>query len=185
MSATDAVQAAAAPTLADIRAARERIAGRVRHTPLLASETLGRELGAQLYFKCENLQEAGAFKVRGATNALFSLSPEALAAGVVTHSSGNHGAAVARAGDRGHATQFLRGQARAGAPLRRDAAAVRALARRARERRGGDRRAQRGGVRASLRRRAGHRGAGHGGAGAARGPAAVRLRALPGRRRRS
>ncbi|HWG78037.1 MAG TPA: threonine/serine dehydratase [Steroidobacteraceae bacterium] len=97
MSATDAVQAAAAPTLADIRAARERIAGRVRHTPLLASETLGRELGAQLYFKCENLQEAGAFKVRGATNALFSLSPEALAAGVVTHSSGNHGAAVARA----------------------------------------------------------------------------------------
>jgi threonine dehydratase len=87
----------AVPTLQDIRAARERIAGRVRHTPLLESETLGRALGARLYFKCENLQEGGAFKVRGATNAVFSLPPEALAAGVVTHSSGNHGAAVARA----------------------------------------------------------------------------------------
>ena len=91
------MSAAAAPTLQDIRVARERIAGRVRHTPLLESETLGRELGARLYFKCENLQESGAFKVRGATNAVFSLSPEALAGGVVTHSSGNHGAAVARA----------------------------------------------------------------------------------------
>ncbi|HTT04980.1 MAG TPA: threonine/serine dehydratase [Steroidobacteraceae bacterium] len=85
------------PTLEDIRAARERIAGHVRHTPLLESQTLGSELGARLYFKCENLQEAGAFKVRGATNAVFSLPAEALAAGVVTHSSGNHGAAVARA----------------------------------------------------------------------------------------
>jgi len=96
-SATAAVQAAAGPSLEDIRAARDRIAGRVRHTPLLESETLGRELDARLYFKCENLQEGGAFKVRGATNAVFSLPPEALAAGVVTHSSGNHGAAVARA----------------------------------------------------------------------------------------
>jgi threonine dehydratase len=86
-----------APTLADIRAARERIAGHVRHTPLLTSETLDERFGARLFFKCENLQAGGAFKARGATNAVFSLPPEALAAGVVTQSSGNHGAAVARA----------------------------------------------------------------------------------------
>jgi len=86
-----------APTLEDIRAARVRIAPHVRHTPLLESQLLGRALGARLYFKCENLQEGGAFKVRGATNAVFSLPSEALAAGVVTHSSGNHGMAVARA----------------------------------------------------------------------------------------
>lgn len=97
MSDSAPTAAAGVPTLEDIRAARERIAGRVRHTPLLESELLGRELGARLYFKCENLQEGGAFKVRGAANAVFSLPPEALAAGVVTHSSGNHGAAVARA----------------------------------------------------------------------------------------
>lgn len=84
-------------TLDQIRAARDRIASRVRRTPVLESEQLNNQSGAQLYFKCENLQEVGAFKARGATNAVFALSPEELRAGVVTHSSGNHGAALARA----------------------------------------------------------------------------------------
>jgi threonine dehydratase len=84
-------------TLQSIQAARTRIAGRVRRTPVLESETLNALAGARLYFKCENFQEGGAFKARGAANAVFSLSEQALRAGVVTHSSGNHGAAVARA----------------------------------------------------------------------------------------
>jgi threonine dehydratase len=84
-------------TLKTIQAARERIAGRTRRTPVLENEALNAQAGAQLYFKCENFQEGGAFKARGATNALFALSPAELQAGVVTHSSGNHGAAVARA----------------------------------------------------------------------------------------
>ncbi|HTW75663.1 MAG TPA: pyridoxal-phosphate dependent enzyme, partial [Steroidobacteraceae bacterium] len=84
-------------TLEDILAARERIAGRVRRTPLLGSELLSAQHDAQLYFKCENLQEVGAFKARGATNAVFALSEAELRGGVVAHSSGNHGAAVARA----------------------------------------------------------------------------------------
>ncbi len=84
-------------SIEDIRAAQERLAGRVRRTPLLTDELLDARHGAQLYFKCENLQPVGAFKVRGATNAVFALSDGELRAGVVTHSSGNHGAAVARA----------------------------------------------------------------------------------------
>jgi threonine dehydratase len=84
-------------TLETIRMARERIAGRTRRTPVLENATLNALAGAQLYFKCENFQEGGAFKARGATNAVFALSAAELRAGVVTHSSGNHGAAVARA----------------------------------------------------------------------------------------
>jgi threonine dehydratase len=84
-------------TLETIQSARERIAGRTRRTPVLENETLNALAGAQLYFKCENFQEGGAFKARGATNAVFALSAAELAAGVVTHSSGNHGTAVARA----------------------------------------------------------------------------------------
>jgi len=84
-------------TLETIQSARERIAGRTRRTPVLENETLNAQAGAQLYFKCENFQEGGAFKARGATNAVFSLPAAELHAGVVTHSSGNHGAAVARA----------------------------------------------------------------------------------------
>lgn len=80
-----------------IEEARERIAGKVSVTPVLTSSTLDEQSGARLYFKCENFQKAGAFKARGATNAVFAL-PEALAArGVATHSSGNHAAALARA----------------------------------------------------------------------------------------
>ncbi len=83
--------------LSDIRAARERIAPHVKLTPVLTNDALDAAAGAQLFFKCENLQAMGAFKARGAANAVFSLSAADAARGVVTHSSGNHGAAVARA----------------------------------------------------------------------------------------
>jgi len=80
-----------------IEEARARIAGKISATPVLTSSTLDAQAGARLYFKCENLQEGGAFKARGATNAVFAL-PEAQARrGVATHSSGNHAAALARA----------------------------------------------------------------------------------------
>ncbi|HEV3181854.1 MAG TPA: pyridoxal-phosphate dependent enzyme [Steroidobacteraceae bacterium] len=80
-----------------IEEARERIAGKVNVTPVLTSSTLDGLSGARLYFKCENLQKSGAFKARGATNAVFSLSESQARRGVATHSSGNHAAALARA----------------------------------------------------------------------------------------
>src|SRR5580692_1417600 len=86
-----------APGFDAIKAARERIAGHVRRTPVLTSESLNDELGAQLHFKCENLQVSGAFKARGAFSAVLNLPPALAARGVVTHSSGNHGAALALA----------------------------------------------------------------------------------------
>ncbi len=85
------------PQLADVRAAADRIAGYVHRTPVLTSATLDRQLGATVFFKCENFQKVGAFKARGATNAVLSLADAAAARGVVTHSSGNHGAALAYA----------------------------------------------------------------------------------------
>jgi threonine dehydratase len=88
---------APAITYADVETARARIAGKVRRTPVMTSDELDQAAGARLFFKCENLQEIGAFKARGATNAVFALSDAAAAKGVATHSSGNHGAAVARA----------------------------------------------------------------------------------------
>lgn len=87
----------AAPGFEAIKAARTRIAGSIRRTPVLTSDFLDEELGARLYFKCENLQVSGAFKARGAFNAVLNLSPALAARGVVTHSSGNHGAALALA----------------------------------------------------------------------------------------
>jgi threonine dehydratase len=75
--------------------AHERIRPRIHRTPVLTSESLNALAGAHLYFKCENLQKTGSFKIRGATNAIFSLSDEEARRGVITHSSGNHGAAVA------------------------------------------------------------------------------------------
>jgi threonine dehydratase len=84
-------------SLADIEAARDRIATFVRRTPVLTSDLLDEQAGGRLFFKCENLQHIGAFKARGAANAVFSLSDDAAARGVATHSSGNHAAAVARA----------------------------------------------------------------------------------------
>lgn len=80
-----------------IAAARARIAGKVSLTPVLSSSSLNELSGAQLYFKCENFQKCGAFKARGATNAVFALPDEVARRGVVTHSSGNHAAALARA----------------------------------------------------------------------------------------
>ena len=84
-------------TLADIEAARSRIAPFVRRTPVLTSDVLDAACGGRLFFKCENLQQIGAFKARGATNAVLALSDAEAAKGVATHSSGNHGSAVAYA----------------------------------------------------------------------------------------
>ncbi len=83
--------------LATIRAAHERIRPFIKRTPVLTSERLDTDGGGRLFFKCENFQEAGAFKSRGACNAVFSLTDAEAATGVVTHSSGNHAAALARA----------------------------------------------------------------------------------------
>ncbi len=80
-----------------IRAAHERIRPYIHRTPVLTSSRLEVESEASLFFKCENFQKVGAFKARGATNAVFALDHEAARRGVATHSSGNHGAAVARA----------------------------------------------------------------------------------------
>jgi threonine dehydratase len=84
-----------APTLADIREARERLAGIAEVTPIYLSETFSRRVGREVRLKAENLQRTGAFKVRGAVNKLATLSPEERAAGVVAASAGNHGQAVA------------------------------------------------------------------------------------------
>lgn len=84
-------------TLADVRQAAERIAPYISRTPLMSSASLDAAAGGSLLFKCENFQHAGAFKARGAANAVFSLDAETAATGVATHSSGNHGAALARA----------------------------------------------------------------------------------------
>ena len=81
----------------DVQLAANRIAGHVHRTPVMTSATLDSELEARILFKCENLQRVGAFKARGAVNAVFSLTEEQAAAGVITHSSGNHGAALAYA----------------------------------------------------------------------------------------
>jgi threonine dehydratase len=78
-----------------ITEAHERIRPRIHRTPVLTSESLNKLAGAQLFFKCENLQKTGSFKIRGASNAILSLSEEEARRGVVTHSSGNHAAAVA------------------------------------------------------------------------------------------
>ena len=85
------------PTLADVQAAALRIAPYVHRTPVFTSSHLDEVSGARLFFKCENLQKVGAFKMRGATNFVLQLSSAQAARGVVTHSSGNHGQAVAAA----------------------------------------------------------------------------------------
>jgi len=82
-------------TLDSIRAAHTRIKPYIHRTPVLKSSILNQKLGAEIFFKCENLQKVGAFKARGACNAVMSLSDDAARRGVVTHSSGNHGAALA------------------------------------------------------------------------------------------
>jgi threonine dehydratase len=85
------------PTIEAIREAHSRIAPHIHRTPVFRSSSLDERAGARLFFKCENLQKTGSFKLRGAANVVFSLEEEAARRGVVTHSSGNHGAAVAYA----------------------------------------------------------------------------------------
>src|SRR5882724_12028933 len=94
---TRSPQSKPALTMQLIREAHERIRGKIHRTPVMTSRVLDGMAGSRLYFKCENLQKAGAFKARGATNAVFLLSDAEAAKGVVTHSSGNHAAALARA----------------------------------------------------------------------------------------
>src|SRR5678809_1717451 len=83
--------------LARIREAHARIRPHIHRTPVLTSSRFDAATGASLFFKCENFQKVGAFKARGASNAVFALEDETAQRGVATHSSGNHGAAVARA----------------------------------------------------------------------------------------
>ena len=85
------------PTLQDILQAAERIKPYAHRTPVLTNESLNQRVGAQVFLKCENLQKVGAFKFRGACNAVFSLTDQEAACGVATHSSGNHAQAVALA----------------------------------------------------------------------------------------
>ena len=85
------------PTKQNILDAHERIGKQIHHTPILTSSTLNSIFGCKLYFKCENFQKVGAFKFRGASNAILSLSAKELQSGVATHSSGNHAAALALA----------------------------------------------------------------------------------------
>ncbi len=91
------VELAGSLNLDAIRAAHERIRPYIHRTPVLTSSRLDEASAASLFFKCENFQKVGAFKARGATNAVFALDDETAQRGVATHSSGNHGAAVARA----------------------------------------------------------------------------------------
>ena len=85
------------PTFEDIQKAAEQIRPYAHRTPVFTSATLNERFGARLFFKCENFQKVGAFKFRGACNAVFSLSEEEAQRGVATHSSGNHAAALALA----------------------------------------------------------------------------------------
>ena len=84
---------------ADIAAAAERLAGQAQRTPVLTSRTVDERTGAQVFFKCENFQRMGAFKFRGAYNALSQLDPAQRARGVLAYSSGNHAQAVALVGE--------------------------------------------------------------------------------------
>ena len=87
----------AVPTFQDVKEAAARIEGMVHRTPVMTCSSLNDRVGAQVFCKCENFQKAGAFKFRGASNAVLSLSDSEARRGVATHSSGNHGAALALA----------------------------------------------------------------------------------------
>ena len=88
------------PTFEDVKEARERITPYIHQTPVLTSTFMNELTGAELFFKCENFQKAGAFKVRGASNSVFGLSDEMAAKGVATHSSGNHALSLSYAAGR-------------------------------------------------------------------------------------
>ncbi|MBC7181581.1 MAG: pyridoxal-phosphate dependent enzyme, partial [Roseovarius sp.] len=87
-------------TIDDVRAAHDRIKPYIHRTPVLTSSYLNDLTGAELFFKCENFQKAGAFKVRGASNAVFGLTDEMAKMGVATHSSGNHALSLSYAAGR-------------------------------------------------------------------------------------
>lgn len=95
------------PNLADIKAAHERIKPFIHRTPVLYSEQINQIAGCEIYFKCENFQKVGAFKYRGATNAVQSLSEAELEKGVCTHSSGNHAAALALAAQKRNTKAYI------------------------------------------------------------------------------
>jgi threonine dehydratase len=88
------------PSIDDVRVAHERIRPYIHRTPVLTSTYLNELTGAELFFKCENFQKAGAFKVRGASNAVFGLGDEIAEKGVATHSSGNHALSLSYAASR-------------------------------------------------------------------------------------
>ncbi len=88
------------PTFSDMLGAHERIKPFIHRTPILTSQFINELCGAKLFFKCENLQKAGAFKARGASNAVFGLTDAQAARGVATHSSGNHGTCLSYAAGR-------------------------------------------------------------------------------------
>src|SRR5690554_1748836 len=85
------------PDYSDVEQAQKTIHEYAHRTSVLTSSGINKIVGAELYFKCENFQKVGAFKFRGACNAVFSLSQEEMEMGVATHSSGNHAAALALA----------------------------------------------------------------------------------------
>jgi len=88
------------PTFEDVKIAHERIKPHIHRTPVLTSSYFNELVGAELFFKCENFQKAGAFKVRGASNAVFGLADDLAKAGVATHSSGNHALSLSYAAGR-------------------------------------------------------------------------------------
>ncbi|HXH18267.1 MAG TPA: pyridoxal-phosphate dependent enzyme, partial [Chitinophagales bacterium] len=95
------------PAFDDIEAAHQRIAPYIHRTPVFTSRFFNEMTGAHIFFKCENLQRGGAFKIRGATNAVFSLSEDELKNGVLTHSSGNHAQALALAAQWRNAKAYI------------------------------------------------------------------------------
>lgn len=95
------------PTLEDIKEAVKRISVAVNYTPILTSKLIDEICGCKIFFKCENFQKVGAFKFRGAYNTIASLSKEELQKGVVTHSSGNHAAALTLAAEMNNTTAYI------------------------------------------------------------------------------
>ena len=96
-----------APAKEDILAAAERIEPYIHRTPVITCRSIDQVCGAEIFFKCENLQKAGAFKARGATNAVMSLPADDMKRGVATHSSGNHAAALSMAARNRGITAFI------------------------------------------------------------------------------
>ncbi|QXE21450.1 pyridoxal-5'-phosphate-dependent enzyme, beta subunit [Richelia sinica FACHB-800] len=95
---TQAILTSHSVTITDIKAAQQRLLGIVHHTPVITSSSVNERTQSQVFFKCENFQRTGAFKFRGAYNALTQLSTEQKKTGVITYSSGNHGQAIALGG---------------------------------------------------------------------------------------